>query len=271
MGPAGSIINDPTFGSRILRVTDPNSDPKRAGRSLFTPSSAEQNPWNKDTTMFYVVTAGGSFLLYDFDPATLKVHVVAKNPNLNWGPEPQFSYSKPNILYGIGRQESAIEQYDTATGNVSEVARPSKCLKLEARDRASVVSVSADDNQFMTVLGPGQDNDYLVYVYNRTLGCRWYNTTTGEIGGDWGPKGTMAAPDRFPIHNARMAKSGKYVYVTRGSGGSPGQPQRPSMLQSLQWTSRARLLPHHRVERANSSHARSLEAVEQPGRGSLSN
>jgi hypothetical protein len=172
--------------------------------------------------MFYVVTAGGSFLLYDFDPATLKAHVVAKNPNLNWGPEPQFSYGKPNIIYGISRQEPAIDQYDTATGKVSEVTRASKCVKLEARDHASVVTVSADDNRFMTVLGPGQDSNYLVYVYDRTQGCRWYNPTTGEIGGDWGPKGTIASPDRFPVHNARMAKSGKFLYVTRGGGGSPG-------------------------------------------------
>src|SRR5579863_4507726 len=58
IGPAGSIISDPTFGSRILRVTDSGSDPVQANRSLVTPSSAEQNSWNKDSTMFYVTTLG---------------------------------------------------------------------------------------------------------------------------------------------------------------------------------------------------------------------
>ena len=72
IGPAGSMISDPTFGSRILRVTDGRSDPAQAGRPLFTPSSAEQNSWNKNSTMFYVSTSGGSILLYDFDPETMR-------------------------------------------------------------------------------------------------------------------------------------------------------------------------------------------------------
>src|ERR1700676_2467920 len=47
IGPAGSMINDPTFGSRILRVTDGRSDPTQAGLPLYTPSSPEQNSWNQ--------------------------------------------------------------------------------------------------------------------------------------------------------------------------------------------------------------------------------
>src|SRR2546428_6249961 len=31
---------------------------------------------------------------------------------------------------------------------------------------------------------------YVVYIFDRGRGCRWYNTETGEIGGQWGPKGT---------------------------------------------------------------------------------
>ena len=221
MGPAGSIITDPTFGSRIVRITDDRSDPKGMGRSLYTPSSAEQNSWNKDSTMFYVTTAGGSFVLYGFDPATMKVR-DAKKPNLDWNGEPQFSFSHANILFGMSHLEAVIEQYDTATGKISEINKPSKCVKLEARDLGHNISVSADDNRFMTTLGPKQDENYLVYVYDRTQGCRWYNPVTGEVGGDWGPKGTISVPDRFPVHNARMAKSGKFLYVTRGGGGSPG-------------------------------------------------
>src|SRR5579863_7543363 len=100
IGPAGSVVTDPTFGSRILRVTDAASDPRGKGRSLFTPSSAEQNSWNKTSTMFYVDTAGSSFLLYNFDPETMKSH-LASAPNLPWTGEPQFSYTQPNILYGV--------------------------------------------------------------------------------------------------------------------------------------------------------------------------
>lgn len=221
MGRAGSIITDPVFGTRIVRVTDEASDPVRPGRPLYSPSSAEQNTWNKDSTMFYVTTDGGSFLLYQFDPATLKPKQI-RMTNLSWNAEPQFSFSQKNVLYGIRHPESIIQQYDTSSGKISDVVQPSKCVKLEPRDSAHTLTVSTDDNRFMTTLGPLQDENYLIYVYDRKQGCRWYNTATGEVGGDWGPKGSISTPDRFKMHNARMAKSGKYVYATRGEGGSPG-------------------------------------------------
>jgi len=221
VGPAGSIITDLVFGSRIVRVTDQNTDRVETGRSVYSPSSAEQNTWNKTSTMFYVTTDGGSFLLFHFDPSTMKPQ-IAETPTLHWGPEPQFSFAQNNILYGVQHQEATIEQYDTASGKVSEISKPSKCVKLGAGDTASVISVSADDSRFITILGPGQNRSHLVYVYERNHGCRWYNTETGEIGGDWGPKGTISVPDRFLVHNARIAKSGKFVYVTRGTNSSPG-------------------------------------------------
>jgi len=219
LGPAGSIIKDPTFGSRILRATDSRSDPKQGGRPLYTPASAEQTSWNRDSTMFYVITSGGSFLLYDFDPATMTTH-PARNPNVNWAGEPQFSLRQVNLLYGMHRPEPFFEQYDTSSGRVAEVDDPSKCVKLRSGDLGRDVTASADDNRFMTVLGPRQDESYVVYVYDRGQGCRWYNTQTGEIGGQWGSKGTISLPDRFQLHNARMSKSGKFVYLVR-AGASP--------------------------------------------------
>jgi len=213
IGPSGSIISDPTFGSRILRVTDSRSDPTQEGRPLFTPSSAEQNSWNKSSSMFYVSTSGGSFLLYDFDPANMKAR-PARKPNLNWGAEPQFSFQQPNVLYGLRERE--FEQYDASSGRVTVINDPSKCVKLGSGDRGSSVTVSADDNRFMETLGPQQDEYYMVYVYDRTQGCRWLNTQTGEIGGQWGPKGTISVADRFLLHNARMSKSGKFVDLRRG-------------------------------------------------------
>ncbi len=213
IGSAGSIISDPTFGSRILRVTDGRSDPVEAGRSVYTPSSAEQVSWNKDSTMFYVTTSGGSFLLYDFDPAMMKAR-PARNPNLSWGGEPQFSFQQPNILYGLN--ERVFEQYDARSGRTTKINNPSKCVKLTSSDYGSSITVSADDNRFMETLGPQQDEYYMVYIYDRTKGCRWLNTRTGEVGGQWGPTGTISAPDRLLLHNARMSKSGKFVDMRPG-------------------------------------------------------
>ena len=218
IGPAGSIVNDPIFGAPILRVTDGRSDPAQAGLPLYTPSSPEQNSWNKNSTMFYVTTSGGSILLYDFDPATMRAR-PGKTPKVDLGGEPQFSFRQANILFGMNRRDRAFEQYDTSSGRVTEVNLPSKCVKFSSGDNASLVSVSSDDNRFVTMVGPEQDKNYMIYVYDRAQGCRWYNTQTGEIGGQWGPKGTISVHDRFLLHNARIAKSGKFVYMTRGRGG----------------------------------------------------
>ena len=232
MGPAGAIITDPNFGSRILRVTDEKTDLRREGGPIMTPSSAEQNNWNTDSTKFYVITMGARDLLFDFDPATM----TAKSKgflDLNWGGEPQFSYTQPNILYGIDKRNPSFQQYDVASGHVTNLNNVSDCLKLNPADNGHGITVSADDNRFMTNVGPKQDGNYLIYVYDRQQGCRWYNTQTGEVGGKWGPQGTVAMPDRLLIHNARMSKSGKFVYIARGNS----QPQHRWVVWEIDTTS----------------------------------
>jgi hypothetical protein len=222
LGPAGSVITDPSFGSRIARVTDAKSDPNGKGRSLMTPSSAEQNSWNATSTTFYVLTPGAQDVLYDFDPSTMKAR-QREVLKLAWMGEPQFSYSKPDILYGLSRSAAAFEQYDTSNGRLTTLHKLSDCLKLGPADLGHNITVSSDDNRMSANVGPAQDAYPLVYVYDRQQGCRWYNTQTGEVGGQWGPKGTISIPDRALLHNSRMSKSGKFVYVTRGGGSGVGQ------------------------------------------------
>jgi hypothetical protein len=168
--------------------------------------------------MFYVTTSGGSVLLYHFDPATMTAHQDSAS-RLDLGGEPQFSFRDAKLLYGMSPRERVFKQYDTSSGRMAVVNDPSKCVKLAAGDLGGDISVSADDNRFTTTLGPQQDKYYMVYVYDRVQGCRWYNTQTGEIDGQWGPKGKVSLPDRFSLHNARMSKSGKFIYMARGGGG----------------------------------------------------
>jgi hypothetical protein len=215
IGPAGSIVRDPAFSSRILRVTDTKSDPNGMGRSLMTPSSAEQNTWNADTTKFYILTPGGQYVLYDFDPSSLRVHQhgLIKAP---WGGEPEFSFTRPNTLYLVRAKNPAFLEYDVTSGQITRLNTLSDCAKLNSSDIAYGVSVSADDRRMSTAVGPQQDRNFMVYVYDRKQGCRWYDTRTGEIGGEWGPKGTISVPDRYLIHNLRISKSGDFVWIQRG-------------------------------------------------------
>jgi hypothetical protein len=212
IGPAGSVITDPSFHSRILRVTDAKSDPDGLGRPMMTPASAESNAWNSDTTKFYVLTPSGQNVLYDFDPATMR----ARRRGLLPVTEGDFSHTRPNVLYAARSRDAAFQQYDLSNGQITVLNRFSDCIKVGSSDLAFSASVTADDDRLETMLGPEQDRNYLVYVYDRKLGCRWYNTQTGEIGGQWGPTGRISAPDRFLIHNTNISLSGKYVWVDRG-------------------------------------------------------
>jgi hypothetical protein len=234
LGPAGSIINDPSFGSRMVRVTDAKSDPRRPSGSYATPSSSEQNSWNRDDTKFYVRGIDGSVLLFEFNPSTMALHPLGEM-TIPWVGEPQFSYAEPNLLFGITRGQPVFQQYDTATGRTTDVNDASKCVKLESSDAGHVISVSVDDQRMAMVLGPEQDADYLVYVYDRVKGCRWYNARTGEIGGQWGPKGTISIPDRYLIHDARMNKSGHFVEVTRSGATAQGVAPTANLAPSFIW------------------------------------
>jgi hypothetical protein len=182
----------------------------------MTPSSAEQNSWNADGTRFYLITSGGQYVLFTFDPSTMKVRQNGVIP-APWQGEPDFSYTRPNILYGSRRSNPAIQEYDVSNGQFMRVNLVSDCLKLGPSVFGHSVSVSADDGRLSTVLGPGQDSNFLVYVYDRKQGCRWYNTRTGEIGGQWGPKGNISIPDRCGLHNVRMSKSGEFAWIVCGA------------------------------------------------------
>src|SRR5436190_993436 len=73
LGAAGFQLTDPTFGSKIVRVTDANTRPDRVGRFFMSPSSAECTAWNTNSTKFYVLGSGGVQIPYNFNPTTLTV------------------------------------------------------------------------------------------------------------------------------------------------------------------------------------------------------
>jgi hypothetical protein len=238
IGPAGSIVSDPIFGSRIVRVTDAKTDARRPSESYTTPSSAEQNPWNTDDTRFYLRGIDGGLELFDFDPAHMAVHAIGAL-NISWIGEPQFSYSQPNILYGITGGRPILQQYDISTNRTTNLHDASGCVKLKSSDGGHAISASADDQRMAMVAGPEQDTNYLVYIYDRAKGCRWYNAQTGEIGGQWGAKGMISIPDRFLIHDARINKSGRFVEIIRSGAPVRGvaptvSPAAPSLVWNVE-------------------------------------
>src|SRR4029450_8431321 len=53
LGGPGFKFPDPTFGSRLVRVTDAETRPDRPDRAWEVTSSSEQNTWNVNATIFY--------------------------------------------------------------------------------------------------------------------------------------------------------------------------------------------------------------------------
>src|SRR5262249_50788743 len=143
-------------------------------------------------------------------------------PQLKWRGGAQFSYSDPDVLYGLAGSPPIFEKYEVDKDKASTVHDPADCLKLDRSVWGYDITVSADDRRFMAVFRPRQDASDIVYVYDRERGCRWYNTQTGEIGGQWGPKGKASINEPYFMHNARMSKSGKFIFITSTKQGSSG-------------------------------------------------
>jgi hypothetical protein len=218
---AGSVIIDPSFGSRILRVTDGKTPRGFPGWSSHTSSSSEQNTWNVNSRRFYVEGEGGHFFVFDLDPDKLVANYSGLDlvmPPVSMQTDAEFSFSNPDVIYGWQVLTTPkFMAYDFSTKKAMVLHDPASCVDMQPRWRGLDISVSADDQRLMGVLGPQQDNDPFVYIFDRKRGCRWYNTSTGEVGGKWGPKGEITLAQHFLVHNARISKSGQYVVIS-GAG-----------------------------------------------------
>lgn len=173
LGRAGSVITDPSFGSRILRLTDEASDPGKPGMPFRTPSSAEQNSWSR-SPLFYALNGGGRILLYRFDRSSFRATQL-KLAEFGWRGEPQFSYSDDDLLYGVSNNSPNFQKYQVSKDKLSTIHDPATCLKLDSTAYGANITVSADDQRFMMVIGPKQDTNNSVYVYDVQKDCRWYN------------------------------------------------------------------------------------------------
>jgi len=86
---ANTIVTDPDFGNRIVRITDANTNPETAfkNRTYVTASSgsADDNLWNLDSTLLLVQDSGTNAYPFTFNPSTLQASrmYVANYPATN--------------------------------------------------------------------------------------------------------------------------------------------------------------------------------------------
>jgi hypothetical protein len=240
LGAAGSYYTDPSFGTRVLRVTDTATTSDSLTRYYMTSRSAEQE-WNADDTKFWVITSGGGFLFYTFNSASMTVAKQTPNNYAEFGGfaldtathfgEPSFSRADPDVIYcmrntvGTGRQ---ISKYTFSTQTYATVLDLDglPALLWTPNNRVNRVRVSDTDLISVTFNGSA-DTETMAMHYNQATGAyKVYDSMTGMYWDSASP-GWVAisfaggAYAGWRLHGASIDRTGRYITF------SPAQPDFP--------------------------------------------
>ncbi len=236
---AGTVVLDPAYGNRILRVTDGNTEAADPGMSFGTSWSAEANLISSDESLFFVTTEGNAPCLFYFDPIAFQAtfhgcrnHIGAGNLQFGYTPEDAsafYNYSGPYLYrFVIDRTTFGISR-DPAFNQGQGYFDPDgpQCLdgRLAAENQWYVqdTSLSSDDSTFVAMMGPEQDVDPYVVVWNASKGCRWMNVKKWEVSAGWNTglsnpipiSWVSGAAPTWPggMHNVELDRSGQYAVL----------------------------------------------------------
>ena len=220
LGAAGYSFNDPTFGSKIMRVTDGRTRPGVRNRSYRVASNAHLAAWNATSTAFFVMSNDGTSIPFAFNPATMAASRILPS---KWGDggftfafyiEPQFSLVNPNAIYGAvsGGNHRTLSKYDFSTGVYTTVVDLDTVASgLDNTYVGGVMTGGTPSENLMTFFGgASQDKHYLALwvPLGNMAGQKLLNTIDSTINGT--PTGT---PLNFHLHSAQIDKSGRYVFL----------------------------------------------------------
>jgi regulation of enolase protein 1 (concanavalin A-like superfamily) len=217
IGGAGSIFADPTFGSKLLRVTDANTRPGSVGVSFRTPSAGPQIAWDMASKYFYVTSTDGSILVYSFDASTMTATRVPGPGDgglqLNFYVEPQFSSTKPGVIYGIygGGDLRTVYQYDLSAGTYTPVLDLDTVVPGISGYVGAMMTGGTPTEYLMTFFGGGSQDQHYLLLWSPigNFGARKViNTLTSTINGV-----ATNIPLNFKLHAATIDRSGRYVFL----------------------------------------------------------
>jgi hypothetical protein len=224
------LFTEPDFGSSMVRATDATTNFKDPGGFLLSGGSGYANEFSSDNGKFYVLGRGGQVLVFGFDPLTMAINSLPQaKPGeaflLPLRAGASFSFVDPDLVYGTADPDTlTIVSYHFSTGASTPVIDTRTCGLQPALGLGphivsdDDVSLSKDENRIsISEGGPDFGHDMFVVIYDKVLGCRWYNTQTGQIGGQWGPSGSATIGDSYLIRHARLARSGKYIKIVTDS------------------------------------------------------
>jgi hypothetical protein len=233
--PVNQVFTDPDFGSTMVRATDQTTNFIHPGSYIRTAALGEANEWSLDASKFYVVSYGGLEMAFAFNPTTM---AVSSLPGAKAGqglilplrPGSAFSFVDSDLIYGTTNLDPlTITSYRFSTATSTPVIDTTTCgtqPPLALGKNHSVVSdddttLSTDDSRVVISEGGSQSGKHpFVVVYDKKLGCRWYNTQTGQIGGQWGATGQASVTTSYLIRHTAISGSGKYVRIEVNNFGS---------------------------------------------------
>jgi len=212
LGPANSIINDPTFGSRILRVTDANTV---AGNSLIPTDAGYRRTWNANSTALKLMNTVGISYWLEFNSSSFSVGDGSVRPTLhplsfNWTWE--WSAVDPDIIYFLNGNQLA--KYNKVTTVVTNLGGPPNGDPVTYH-----VAVVGADTWVCSAAGAGSQNTYtkLFCINPSTSESKFIDVVNKTINGipqndpNWP---TAAAGQTLGIHSLFGSAGGAWLDVT---------------------------------------------------------
>ena len=191
LGLAGSHVTDPTFGTRLTRVTDATQ-----GGSWHVASNAHVASWNADASLFYLLGPDGKQVFKLVDGEAWPFARVSSQC------EPTFSRTDPANLYGVGGPATRTIQV-TILG-LEGVVRVQDLLDLDtlglglAAPRTYVGGMVTSDVSIAFFFGgQGQDDHHYAAVLEADGNLRQVDTR----------------PLGFKLHSISIDRTGRFAVL----------------------------------------------------------
>jgi len=213
LGPANSIISDPTFGSRILRVTDTNT---ASGSSLIPEDAGYFRTWNANSTALKLINTHGISYWLEFNSSSFSVGDGSARPSLhplsfNWTWE--WSAVDPDSIYFLNGNQ--LSKYNKATTVVTNLGGPPNGDPVTYH-----VAIVGADTWICSAAGSGTQNTYTkIYCLNpnNPSQSKFIDVVNKTINGvsqsdpNWP---TSASGQTIGIHSMYGSAAGAWLGVT---------------------------------------------------------
>lgn len=148
IGGKNTIFLDPTFGSRILRVTDATT---ASGYALMPEDAGFFRTFNSDSTALKLKSGDGNSWWIPFNGNTFQVGsaVSLAGINYNW----EWSAINPDILYYLHGNQ--IAKYNKTTSTPTDIGGPSNGHTVQYH-----IAVAGADDWVCSAAGPGVQNTF---------------------------------------------------------------------------------------------------------------